>query len=427
MFAVLPHADPWETVLQHAEATEWLRASWCSQALLLAHQTGVPALLEQERARRPDASMLKIIDEGWAARLWCLLQHQPALVQTRLEGAPALHPLHAAVDSCNSRVALVKLLLAARAGINGRDSDEGTTALHRAACYCSTVTRLLIQNDACVNAKSRNFATPLHYAAQCGNPSVIALLLEARATDLDATRAFNCSSRSHDGANPLFLAVESDRADSVQMLITAGARGVNAKKGNGMSALLLACARGRVDIVSNLLSVNTEDPGQTSAIYQWSSDDDFTSPLMEAADGGHVATVRLLLGARATLDSPSPNGEVPLITSVRAGHIDVVRLLLEAKAQNFNAAYNHPCFTPLYFACSQGSQEIVELLLEARARPFRRPPGKGPLDTAASHGHVELVRRLLAAGARDSHGQASAAAHASGHRSVCTVLGHPLQ
>ena len=200
-----------------------------------------------------------------------------------------------------------------------------------------------------------------------------------------------------------------------------------------MSALLLAAAQGRADIVKLLLTVNTEDPGIPVACLSdanWllfeelfgADETDLTSPLLEACDGGHNATVRLLADARSSLDHAAPSGEVPLITAVRGGHVGVVELLLDAKARNLDAAYNHACFTALYFAASAGHLAIVELLISARADHKRRPPGKGPLDTAASHGHAEIVKKLLDAGASDPCGQASSAAYRLGHHGIYAML-----
>ena len=71
-------------------------------------------------------------------------------------------------------------------------------------------------------------ALPLHFAAQGGQPGAISLLLEARATDLDSGRSFE--NPQHDGANPLFLAVESNKKESVELLLAAGGPGRECEK-----------------------------------------------------------------------------------------------------------------------------------------------------------------------------------------------------
>ena len=60
--------------------------------------------------------------------------------------------------------------------------------------------------------------------------------------------------------------------------------------------------KGNLEVLQMLLSVNMEDLGlPLNAIGgTW------TSPLCEAIDVGHVATVRLLIDSRTTVNSPSP-------------------------------------------------------------------------------------------------------------------------
>ena len=148
---------------------------------------------------------------------------------------------------------------------------------------------------------------------------------------------------------------------------------MNAKKNNGISPIMLASVRGNLEILQMLLPVNTEDLGlPVNAVGgTW------TSPLCEAIDTGHVATARLLIDSRATVNAPSPNGESALILAVRGGHGAIVQLLLEAKAVNFNAAYTHPIFTALYFACAEGRSDMGGRLLAAGAgRAGRAGPGQ---------------------------------------------------
>ena len=418
MLSLLTQAlEVWRKVQLHVEPPDWIHISFCCPYLLQTHKADLSYFLRQDCAHRPHVSILAMIDAGWVARLWCLLKSSPELAGRPLHNTPLTYPLHAAADGrhIESSVAVAKLLLLFRAQVDEKDID-GETSLHRAAYSHPGLVRLLIQNDACVNARSNSRALPLHFAAQGGQPGAISLLLEARATDLDSGRSFE--NPQHDGANPLFLAVESNKKESVELLLAAGAQAVNAKKNNGISPIMLASVRGNLEILQMLLPVNTEDLGlPVNAVGgTW------TSPLCEAIDTGHVATARLLIDSRATVNAPSPNGESALILAVRGGHGAIVQLLLEAKAVNFNAAYTHPIFTALYFACAEGRSEIVAMLLAAGAAGVPRPAGRSPLESAASHGHVAVVHQLLSAGACDCGGRALHAAQENGHATVSAML-----
>ena len=176
--------------------------------------------------------------------------------------------------------------------------------------------------------------------------------------------------------------------------------------------MVVAALRGHVELLRLLLTVNTVDPGAPRC-RPW------ISPLVAACDSGHVAAAQLLLSARASVDLPFPDGELPIFAPAREGHAGVVQVLLEARAAVAGVYLSHPSFTPLYLAAASGHVETVRLLLAARAFPHRIP-GRTPLYTAAMHGHDEVVEVLLAAGMLDSG--AAAVADASGHVTVTNIL-----
>ena len=59
--------------------------------------------------------------------------------------------------------------------------------------------------------------------------------------------------------------------------------------------------------------------------------------MIEAAYGGHVETVQLLLSAGADKDKADNDGKTPLIRAAGEGHIETVRLLLSAGADKDKA------------------------------------------------------------------------------------------
>jgi ankyrin repeat protein len=88
----------------------------------------------------------------------------------------------------------------------------------------------------------------------------------------------------------------------------------------------------------------------------------------------------------------------PIYAAATGGDLAIARVLLAAGA-DVNLG---PLETPLQRAIQRGHFELALLLLEARADVNRTPsPGVPPaLALAAAAGSVELVRALLAAGAR---------------------------
>jgi ankyrin repeat protein len=132
------------------------------------------------------------------------------------------------------------------------------------------------------------------------------------------------------------------------------------------------------------------------------------TPLLRAAQKGHVDDVQQLLNAGAEVESKDKYGRTPLIWAVRIGHDVVVQQLLRAGADvNTKDEFYR---TPLMWAARDGHEAIVQLLLEYGAYVDSKDDnyGRTPLMWAAENDHKAVVRQLLDAGAnadlRDKYG-----------------------
>jgi ankyrin repeat protein len=95
------------------------------------------------------------------------------------------------------------------------------------------------------------------------------------------------------------------------------------------------------------------------------SDKDAT-PLYMAALNGYSDVVKLLLEAKANVNTTRENDTTPLFIAAKLGHIEVVKALLAAKA-DVNIA-RADGMTPLKIARKKGFDEIVKILLEAQPK-----------------------------------------------------------
>ena len=86
--------------------------------------------------------------------------------------------------------------------------------------------------------------------------------------------------------------------------------------------------------------------------------------------------------------SPPPYDVTPLGVAAENGHLEIVRLLLESGAN-----VNSRC--PLSRAARCGDIEIVEELLKAGANVNDEYYIMSPLGSAASYGHLEIMKLLL--------------------------------
>lgn len=122
------------------------------------------------------------------------------------------------------------------------------------------------------------------------------------------------------GDTGMILALREDSMAVFELLLNAPGIDLEAKSGNGDTALMLACFKGNKPAVEALLAKGAEvnRPG-------W-------APLHYAAAGGHNDIIRLLLDKSAYIDAESPNKTTPMMMAARGGHIYTVKLLLDEGA-----------------------------------------------------------------------------------------------
>ena len=155
------------------------------------------------------------------------------------------------------------------------------------------------------------------------------------------------------------------------------------------SALLVRYSRqGNVDRVRSILSLGV-DPNRHRGR---------TTPLLEAAQHGHLGVVQVLVQHGAKVDLCEANGFVPrqspLARAAARGHVDVVEYGVHP---DFNCNGSWP--TPLAFAAEQGQTKAVAKLLQLGADIRRKDEGENTyVMLAAWRDAPEAIPLLVAAG-----------------------------
>ena len=150
--------------------------------------------------------------------------------------------------------------------------------------------------------------------------------------------------------------------------------------------LMEAAQEGHLDLVKFLLENKADVHAQTQT---------GDTALTYACENGHTDVAEVLLYFGAELEHLSEGGRTPLMKACRAGHICTVKFLIQ-KGADVNRQTTNNDHTPLSLACAGGHQQVVELLLAHGADPFHKLKDNSTmLIEAAKGGHTGVVQLLL--------------------------------
>ena len=207
-------------------------------------------------------------------------------------------------------------------------------------------------------------------AVRKGDTTTIKRLLAAGEVD---PNAIDCDTR----LTPLMLAAcQGDDVMVFQLTRAMPAADVNRQNTRGESALSLAAAGGKDDVVALLL----ERKGNPELCNHHGR-----TALAEAAAGGHLTTAGLLIDRGAQVDGGTVLAKPPLALAARRGNLAMVELLLEKKASVQIA--DQEGWTALNHAASKGHEAVWERLRgEGQAAVWKVALGDGAAGVAASGG-----------------------------------------
>ncbi|OJJ98125.1 hypothetical protein ASPACDRAFT_62375 [Aspergillus aculeatus ATCC 16872] len=216
----------------------------------------------------------------------------------------------------------------------------------------------------------------------------------------------------HGDSTALAWGITHHSMKTVMLILEAGASPHECDPRMDWRPMALAVYEGQEDIV-RLLCEHGVDLRQVRdwvnpLHHNYSSSPAQTMSLLAiAAKRGHEPLVRMLmdyLPRKGDVDFPADGlRRTPLIGAAEMGHLSVVRCLVDAGA-NLEARDTDDQ-TPLVHAAKNGRHEVLEFLLSRGADPNVRSFNEAtpPISEAAHHGHLECVRCLINAdGVMDS-------------------------
>jgi len=300
----------------------------------------------------------------------------------------------------NKDIPKINLLLSQGANVNVRSEINGYFALQYAIDWPDMgLVKLLLDKGANVNLANDFGETALIEAARNYRPEYTAIvkLLIDRGADIHA---------DHDAA--IFGAVKQSEPEVVRLLLSKGAP-VNARKKDydGNTVLMEAASGGSVETVEMLLTAGadikaTNDRGETALMKAVALDHRYNPQQ-------RLPMIELLIKKGADVNAVDKSGKTPLLHAVvqymsEAGgvisHPEVVKLLLDRGANVQSHDEQGDTALLLTAGVWRGPIEIARLLLE-KGIDYNAQNKKGitALMVAASKGRNDLVQMLLEKGA----------------------------
>jgi ankyrin repeat protein len=219
----------------------------------------------------------------------------------------------------------------------------------------STITKMLLDAGADVNAQGEASGTVLQAASAGGHEQIVNLLLDAGA-DIEALGHYwNTAYAGEDYCSALYTASSAGQERVVKALLGAGAN----------------------------VDAQSEVSGST---------------LQAAAEGGHEQVIKILLDAGADINAHGGYYGTALETACNFGDKDIVEALIESGADVH--AQGGEYGNALQAASYSGYEEVVKLLLDKGAEVNAQGGKYANALQAASFGdYEEVVEMLLSAGA----------------------------
>jgi uncharacterized protein len=237
------------------------------------------------------------------------------------------------IQAGNHKEALARI----RAGADVNEAQpDGTRPIHWAVYHVDyELLGALLAKKAKVNVTNEFGSTPIAEAAKLGDARMVKMLLDAGAEPEGANT---------DGQTALMLGINTGELAVVEMLIKAGANVNRIEEFRKQTPLMWAATapRNAGEMVKLLLSkgadvrpraLYTDWPNQITSEprAQYRPVGGLTALLYAARDGCYDC-VEALIGARADVNVPTPEGITPLMLALDNQHNDVAKLLLDRGA-----------------------------------------------------------------------------------------------
>ncbi|XP_052864009.1 poly [ADP-ribose] polymerase tankyrase-1 [Anopheles cruzii] len=286
------------------------------------------------------------------------------------------------------------------------------------------IVRMLLENGADVSLSTRSTQeTCFHAVSVAGNNDVLTEMI-GHMTATDIQKAMN--RQSSVGWTPLLIACNRGHMELVNNLLANHAR-VDVFDNEGRSALHLAAEHGYLQVcdalITNKAFINSKSRVGRTALHLAAMNgyselvkflirdhnavvDILTlrkqTPLHLAAASGQMNVCKLLLELGANIDATDDVGQKPIHVAAQNNYSEVAKLFLQ-QHPNLVMATSKDGNTCAHIAAMQGSVKVIEELMKFDRNGVISTRNKltdsTPLQLAAEGGHADVVKVLVRAGA----------------------------
>ncbi|KAI9762012.1 MAG: hypothetical protein M4579_000648 [Chaenotheca gracillima] len=226
-------------------------------------------------------------------------------------------------------------------------NDKNRTPLHRVAEEgdYDDLARLLLDNNALVDARTNVGWTPLHEAAKAGNVKVMRVLIE---------RGADVHIHNIHAAPPFFEATKWGRLEAMRILLDEGVdvKGILPARSH-ISPLQMKSGESDEPTLLFLL--------QQGADVNQPHHDDGRTPLHCAATHGALGAAKTLIDWGADVTLKDRRKKTPLAYAAEKRHVEITQLLLRTETERLGISHS---LVPLHDAVERGQLDLVKLLVE---------------------------------------------------------------
>jgi ankyrin repeat protein len=257
-----------------------------------------------------------------------------------------------------------------------------------AAGGLENMTRKLLDEEIDISEACKNV---FQDAAYRGNSAIVRLMVE-RGYDINNQQDY-CGTALHAAAKGGHIALMRELLDHETPANMAARGSLHSFGDYSGSVLENGVLSGRVEVVEFLIERGAD------VLFQ---EDIYGSALQLAASKGNIAIFKVLVAHGADINAHRGPLGSPLTAAAAADCLEIVEelLSLDCEVNTFRGSGNHD--TAIEAAASVGNGEIIRLLLARGAKTGMDVPAgfyNGPLVTAAHAGYLPIVEQLLDAGA----------------------------